>query len=154
VSLNGFIYRKDGASAHCPRQFANAAEGHVFKTLERFFATLGDAASLGAIQLPGSIMAFHRKLIIGLAIEHRLPMVYGLRDNPVNGGLASYGVNSVDLYRQSASYVDRILKGEVPKDLPVQAADRYELVINLKSAKAIGLELPPALLARADEVIE
>jgi putative tryptophan/tyrosine transport system substrate-binding protein len=152
-SAGGFLTALEQAAAFSAVPISATAVRNA-PDIERFFATLGDAASLGAIELPGSIMAFHRKLIIGLAIEHRLPMVYGLRDNPVNGGLASYGVNSVDLYRQSASYVDRILKGEVPMDLPVQAADRYELVINLKSAKAIGLELPPALLARADEVIE
>ena len=122
--------------------------------IEKFFDTAGDAAGLGAIELPGSIMAVHRKLIISLASAHRLPMVYGLRDNPVNGGLASYGVNSVDLYRQAASYVDRILRGEAPRNLPVQAASRYELVINLKTAKALGLEISPLLLGRADEVIE
>jgi putative tryptophan/tyrosine transport system substrate-binding protein len=122
--------------------------------IERFFDTTAVTSTLGAIELPASIMAVHRKLIIGLAAAHGLPVVYGLRDNPVNGGLASYGVNSVDLYRQAASYVDRILKGEVPSDLPVQAASRYELVINLKTARALGLEISPALLGRADEVIE
>lgn len=127
---------------------------HDAAEIERFFEVAGEPADLGVIELPGSIMAVHRKLIIGLATTHRLPVVFGLRDNPVNGGLASYGVNSVDLYRQAASYVDRILRGERPADLPVQAASRYELVINLKAARALGLELPPALLARADEVIE
>jgi putative ABC transport system substrate-binding protein len=122
--------------------------------IERFFAASGDTAGLAAIELPGSIMAVHRNLIIGLAAAHRLPMVYGLRDNPANGGLASYGVNSVELYRQAASYVDRILKGDTPSNLPVQAASRYELVINLKTANALGLEVPAALLGRADEVIE
>jgi putative ABC transport system substrate-binding protein len=122
--------------------------------IEQFFESTRDNAALGAIQLPGSIMALHRKFIVRLAAEYRLPMIYGLRDNTEKGGLASYGVDSVHLYEQAASYVDRILKGENPADLPVQAATRYELVINLKAAKALGLEVSPELITRADELIE
>src|SRR5262249_52348682 len=96
----------------------------------------------------------HRALIVTLAGRHRLAAVYPQRFFSAAGGLISYGPNSVEPYRSAASYVDRILKGEKPADLPVQAPTKYELVINLKTANSLGLEVPPSLLARADEVIE
>ena len=104
--------------------------------------------------IPGPIMGLQRELIITFANRHRLPNVYAFRFHPVGGGLASYGVDLIDLYRRSASYVDRILKGEKPAELPVQHATKFELVINLKTARLLGLTVPPTLLATADEVIE
>jgi putative tryptophan/tyrosine transport system substrate-binding protein len=108
----------------------------------------------GLIILPGPFTVVHRDLLISLAIRHALPNVYAYRYYPAAGGLASYGVDNVESYRRAASYVDRILKGEKPADLPVQLPTSFQLVINLKSAKALGLTIPPMLLARADEVIE
>jgi putative ABC transport system substrate-binding protein len=96
----------------------------------------------------------HRHLIITLAAKHQLPTVYFQRTLVADGGLISYGADVLDQYRRAAGYVDRILKGEKPADLPVQAPTRYELVINLKTAKALGLDMPATVLARADEVIE
>jgi putative ABC transport system substrate-binding protein len=122
--------------------------------IERDIGTLAQSGNGGLILTAGPAAPAHRDLIIALAARHRLPAVYVERLFVAAGGLMSYGTDFVDQYRRSASYVDRILKGEKPADLPVQAPTRYELVINLKTAKAMGLTLPPSLLARADEAIE
>ncbi len=123
--------------------------------IERGIATLARSANSGLIVVgPMSSVQLHRNLIITLAARHRLPAVYGSLVWSKMGGLISYGADALDQYRRAASYVDRILKGEKPADLPVQAPTKYELVINLKTAKALGLEVPATLLARADEVIE
>jgi putative ABC transport system substrate-binding protein len=108
----------------------------------------------GLVVLPNPVTEGNRKLIIAIAARHRLPAAYGFRYFIADGGLISYGVDLAEQYRQAASYVDRILRGEKPADLPVQQPTKFELVINLKTAKALGLEVPPTLLARADEVIE
>jgi putative tryptophan/tyrosine transport system substrate-binding protein len=108
----------------------------------------------GLIILSGPPQILHRQLIIATAARQKLPAVYPYRYHATGGGLVSYGPDELEQHRQTARYVDRILKGEKPADLPVQAATKYELVINLKTANALGLEVSPMLLARADEVME
>jgi putative ABC transport system substrate-binding protein len=122
--------------------------------IERTVSEFAAESNGGLIVQPGSVVAIHRKLIVALAARHHLPAVHAYRYFVTIGGLASYGVDNIDLYRQAASYVHRILKGERPSDLPVQAATKFELVINLKTAKALGLDPSISLLARTDEVIE
>jgi putative ABC transport system substrate-binding protein len=122
--------------------------------IERTLAAFVREPNGGLIVTTGARGYAHRELIVKLAAQHRLPAVYPFRYWVNDGGLISYGSDQIDPYRRSAAYVDRILKGEKPADLPVQAPTKYELVINLKTAKALGLEVPPMLLARADEVIE
>ena len=122
--------------------------------IEHTLDTFAREPNGGLILLPGPVMATQHELIISLATKHRLPNLYVFRYYPANGGLASYGADNVDLYRRAADYIDRILKGEKPANLPVQFPTKYELVINLRAAKAIGIEVATPLLVRADEVIE
>jgi putative ABC transport system substrate-binding protein len=122
--------------------------------IERGVAAFAHSSNGGLIVTGSALATFHRDLIISLAARHKLPAVYYRRLLASSGGLISYGPDSIDPYRRAAGYVDRILKGEKPADLPVQAPTKYELVINLKTARALGLEVPPTLLARTDEVIE
>ena len=122
--------------------------------IERAIDAFARVPNSGLIVTGTPLATVHRDLIITLAVRHKLPAVYYDRLFVSAGGLISYGPDILDQYRRAAAYVDRILKGEKPADLPVQAPTKYELVINLKTAKALGLEIPPTLLARADEVIE
>src|SRR5262245_6366433 len=122
--------------------------------IERAVVALARSPNGGLIVTASTWAVIHRKLITRLAVEHRLPAVYHSSYYVSSGGLISYGPNSIDQFRRGAGYVDRILMGEEPADLPVQAPTKYELVINMKTAKALGLDIPTTLLARADEVIE
>ena len=122
--------------------------------IERSIASFAGAANGGLIVTPGASVSAHHDLIVMLAARYKLPAVYSSRPMVIGGGLICYGPDIADQFRQAAGYVDRILKGDKAADLPVQAPTKYALVINLKTAKALGLELPAALLARADEVIE
>jgi putative ABC transport system substrate-binding protein len=131
-----------------PVNLSDAAE------LERELVAFAQAANGGLIQTASAFSAVHRDLVITLAARHKLPAVYQERGYVAAGGLISYGPNFLDQYRRAAAYVDRILKGEKPADLPVQAPTKYELVVNVKTAKTLGLDMPATVLARADEVIE
>ena len=123
--------------------------------VERVIAAFAHSVPQGGLVVPGdSTTNAHRDLIVSLAAQHRLPAVYTNEFFVAAGGLMSYGVDWVNQFGQVAFYVDRILRGAKPADLPVQAATKYALVINLKTAKALGIDIPPTLLARADEVIE
>ena len=131
-----------------PVSIRNASE------IERAIAAFARSANGGLIVTPSAGVSVHHNLIIKLAARHKLPAVYANRSNITGGGLISYAPDRADQFRRAASYIDRILKGEKPADLPVQAPTKLELVINLKTAKAIGLTVPAGVLARADEVIE
>jgi putative tryptophan/tyrosine transport system substrate-binding protein len=122
--------------------------------IERSITVFARSSNGGLIVTASALSVFHRELIIALAARHKLPAVYYRRYFVTSGGLISYGYEIVDHFRRAAGYIDRILKGEKPADLPVQAPTKYELVINLKTAKALGLDVPTTVLARADKVIE
>jgi putative ABC transport system substrate-binding protein len=127
---------------------------HDANEMQRAITAFARSPNGGLVVTASAPTAVHRETITALAARHRLPAVYPFRYHITVGGLISYGPDPIDQYRRAAGYVDRILKGEKPADLPVQAPTKYELVINLKTAKALGLEVPQSLLARADEVIE
>jgi putative ABC transport system substrate-binding protein len=133
---------------------AIVASVHNTSELESVVAAQARAPNTGLVVMPDSFTSAHRAEIMSLAARYRLPAVYPYRFFTEGGGLLSYGSDLVDNFRRAATYVDRILKGAKPSELPVQAPVKFELVINLKTAKALGLEVPPMLLARADEVIE
>ena len=127
---------------------------HDAGEIERSVAAFARSGNGGMVVTRLAEAILHRDLIIGLAAKHRLPAVYPSRVFAASGGLISHGPDIVDQHRRAAGYVDRILRGQKPADLPVQAPTKYELVINLKTAKALGLDVPPQVLVRADEVIE
>jgi putative ABC transport system substrate-binding protein len=142
------------AAAPSFRVQVTAAGARDAAELERAIDLFAREPNAGLIVLPSPVTEGNRKLIITMAARHRLPAAYAFRHFVADGGLVSYGIDLADQHRQAASYVDRILRGEKPADLPVQQPTKFELVVNLKTAKALGVELPASLLLRADEVIE
>jgi putative ABC transport system substrate-binding protein len=131
-----------------------AARVHSESEIEEAFTKLAGEPGNGLMAAPDPFMNVHRALVIRLAAERRLPAVFNVPDAVPEGGLMFYGPDQVDLFRRSASYVDRILKGASPADLPVQAPTKFDFVINLRTARALSLDPPPTLLAIADEAIE
>ncbi len=127
---------------------------HREADIEEVISRLGREPNIEFIAMADSFMTVHRKTTVETAMRHKVPLMYFFSNVPREGGLISYGVDVTDIFRRAAGYIDRILKGEKPADLPVQGPTKYELVINLKTAKALGLTVPPTLLASADEVIE
>jgi putative ABC transport system substrate-binding protein len=127
---------------------------HSASDIETAMATLGRQPDSALIVAPDTFTTTNRELIIALAAHHRLPAIYGVRPFPLGGGLMSYGPDAIDTVQRAAGYVDRILRGEKPADLPVQAPAKFEMIVNLKTAKALGLTVPQTLLVAADEVIE
>jgi ABC-type uncharacterized transport system substrate-binding protein len=122
--------------------------------IERAVTAFARSANGGLVVTASALSLVHSELILALAARHKLPAIYPRRSFVAAGGLISYGFDALDQVQRAAGYVDRILKGEKPSDLPVQAPTKYELVVNLKTAKALGLDVPPTVLARANEVIE
>jgi ABC-type uncharacterized transport system substrate-binding protein len=154
----GFIAGVWGAIENMAPRFGLEVKNLRFQAptddLETAVARFAQESRGGLIVIPTALNAVQRNRIISSAARGRLPAMYAFRFYATDGGLMSYGIDTVDLFRRSASYVDRILKGEKPADLPVQAPTEFEMVINLKTAKALAIDVPPTLLARADEVIE
>jgi putative ABC transport system substrate-binding protein len=144
-----------GARAAAPSGVTvDAADAEDAPDIERAITAFAAKPNGALIVLPHVVTTRHRALIVELAARHRLPAIYPFRFFATAGGLMTYGADQVDHYRRATSYIDRILKGEKPADLPVQASTKFEFVLNLKTARALGLDVPPMLLARADEVIE
>src|SRR5215469_1761819 len=142
------------SAARLSRVEVSPLGGQDGKDIERTITEFARGSNSGVIALASPVINNNSNLIVSLAARHRLPAIYAFRTFIADGGLISYGPDPIDPHRQAAGYVDRILKGEKPGDLPVQAPTKYELVINLKTAKALGITVPPALLAQANEVIE
>ena len=151
ASKEFFQYIEAAAASHGLKLVSMEASG---RTLDTTIAQFAAEPNGGLIVMPSFITAILRARIIAAAMQYRVPAIYGHRFFATDGGLISYGTDIAQSFAQAASYIDRILKGETPADLPLQPPSRYDLVLNLKTAKALGLEIPPTLLGLADEVIE
>jgi putative ABC transport system substrate-binding protein len=151
---NALLMRSIGAAASTFEVRMTAAPVHGYAEIEHAIPAVASEPNGGLIVYPNFSNVLHRKLIIALAAKHRVPAVYPYDVFAKSGGLLSYGVDYFELYRQAAVYIDRILEGAKPADLPVQQATKFQLFINLKTAKELGITVPPSLLVQADEVIE
>jgi putative ABC transport system substrate-binding protein len=156
LSYPGYEFLWNGAEVAAAALGLEAAQVtcHNAGEIEAAISALGGRSGAGLVVLPAPVFTANREMISRLALQHKLPAVYPFRYYAVVGGLMAYGIATADIWRRAPSYVDRILKGENPGDLPIQAPTKFELVINLKTAKALGLEVPSSLLGVADEVIE
>ena len=148
-----FLRNATAAASSLGIEIISSPVGNV-ADIEQSISSLAQQDNGGLLCPPETFITAHRDLVIALAAKHRLPAVYAWRYFVTDGGLMSYGIDLVDVYQQSASYIDRILRGANPADLPVQSPTRYETALNLKTAKALGFSVPASLLVRADEVIE
>ena len=153
VTGAGYLRALEGAGSATGVKLI-AAQVRDAAEIEQAIATMARQSNGGLIMLPSALAQVNREMITKVTAQHRLPAVYPFRYFVATGGLMSYGVDTVDVFLRSASYIDRVLKGEKPAALAVQPPTKFELTINLKTAKALGLTVPPTLLARADEVIE
>jgi putative tryptophan/tyrosine transport system substrate-binding protein len=153
VTAGGYLRVLESAAAAAGVQLT-AAHVRDAAEIEQAIAAIAREPNAGLIVLPSPLALVHREMIVAQTARRRVPAVYPFRYFVVSGGLLSYGIDTIEVFRQSASYVDRILKGEKPGELPIQQPTKYELVINLKTAKALGLTIPESFLLRADEVIE
>jgi putative ABC transport system substrate-binding protein len=153
ASASGFAQIIDAAASLLAMQ-ALVVDARSAADIAPAIEAFAQQARGGLVIMPGGFTTTNRERIIGLAVKHRLPAVYPFRFHAVDGGLMAYGADNLDLFRRAGNYVHRILRGERPADLPVQAPTKFEFVINLKTARALNLDVPPMLLARADEVIE
>jgi ABC-type uncharacterized transport system substrate-binding protein len=153
VTGAGYLRALEGAGSATGVKLI-AAQVRDAAEIEQAIATMARQSNGGLIMLPSALAQVNREMITKVTAQHRLPAVYPFRYFVATGGLMSYGVDTVDVFLRSASYIDRVLKGEKPAALAVQQPTKFELTINLKTAKALGLTVPPTLLARADEVIE
>jgi putative ABC transport system substrate-binding protein len=154
TSANVAILRAVESAARSFRVTLTAVGVHDAAEIERAITTFAGDPDGALVVVPHPLTTVHRELIIRQAARHRLPAVYAFRYFAIDNGLISYGIDQIDMFRQAAIYLNKILNGTKPADLPVQAPTKFELIINLKTAKALGLTVPPTLLARADEVIE
>jgi putative ABC transport system substrate-binding protein len=148
------FWRETEKAAHALRVRAQRVDARVPAEFDRAFASIAKLRPSALIVFPGTLFYFERKRIEAFTMKHRLPSMFAWRGQVIEGGLMSYAPNYTDLYRRCANYVDKILKGAKPADLPIEQPTKFELVINLKTAKALGLTIPPSLLQRADQVIE
>jgi putative ABC transport system substrate-binding protein len=148
-----FYLRMVESAAHSLAVKTTATAINDAAEIERAFVAFARERIDGLLVLPDVTTVTYRELIVSLAAQHQLPAIYAFRVFATSGGLISYGIDLVDLHRRGASYVDRILRGAIPKDLPVQGPTKFELVLNLRTAKTLGLKIPQSILLRADETI-